>query len=247
MSDDKQMTSEEVTALLRDGGDSLLNVGVATFYVRSGDGKMYREVPRADGSFDYVEADPNQEYHELEDGRFVVMRDVEEAQRQRQASSHRRYFEALAADPKTARRTMKRQDALRRQLEQLVIDRAVPVMGPKIEFIKDEQFLALSEMYRRAVAAGQGRECEFQPLSTYAHKLTTKSGAVVRPLYQGEVGMKGDTIVCLEPGYGTGSTVQVGDVLSGQRVNRSGDWSGDDRGGAGVAPVPGAEGGGEAP
>jgi hypothetical protein len=41
------------------------------------------------------------------------------------------------------------------------------------------------------------------------NKLITSSGKVIRPLLQGEVGMRGVTIIVLEPGYGIGSSIQV--------------------------------------
>lgn len=251
----EDLTSEEITAMLAEEG-GLFNAETVTYYVRSGEGKMYKEIPRpgSDGEFDYVEADPTQSYVELPNGKYVTMADSEEAARQRMAGSHRRYFDNLEQDPKAAKRNMKRREILQRQLEQIAIDRVTPPTGPNVEIVKDERALELLAQYRIAHAAGKGKECEFQPFSVYQSKLVTSSGRVVRPPYQGEVGMLGSRVICLESGYGTGAFAAVGaqiggiaHVVSGERQHQPNDGGGDDRSGDGVEAVPGEEGGDETP
>lgn len=181
-------------------------------YVSGGDGKFYKRIPRSDGEYDYEEAEIGLALHPLEDGTFIAVRDTEEAMRARKGSSHQRFFESLSndPDPRVARRAMKRQDMLQKQFERLAIDRATPPSGPQVMFVKDEKFFDLREQWVKAKERGEEKECEFQPLTSYQHKLITNRGTVIRPLYQGEVGMIGSTVVCLEPGYGTGQSVQVG-------------------------------------
>ncbi len=223
-------------------------------YVQSGDGKMYREVPRSDGEFDYEPADLGLAYHELPDGKFVAVRDTEEAIRQRESSSHKQFFDGLAKsdDPKVVRRTLKKQEALQKQFERLAIDMVVPPTMPEVKQVKDGEFERFTSMYLQAVREGRQRECEFQPLQSYANKLVTSSGKVVRPLFKGEIGMIGSTILVLEAGYGTGSFAQVpSEVTRGGLAvvdSRSGsgesnDRGGDVHGGASSEPVCGEESG----
>jgi hypothetical protein len=220
------------------------------FYVRDGEtnGKFYMEVPRPGepGEYDYVPADPALAFKELPNGKFMAVRDLEEAQRQAEGSSHQRYFESLrqSDDPKKVRQSLKRVDALQRQLEQLVIDRVSPSGVPHVEIIKDNQFMDLRAQYEAAVREGRQRESPFQPLTTYARKLITSSGKVIRPLLAGEVGMRGSTILCLEPGYGQGDRVSVpkeyGDEHgSGHGVGGSDDGSSDVQSPNGAEPVGG--------
>jgi hypothetical protein len=200
-------------------------IGIPT-YVRSGDGVMYREVPQAGGECDYVLADQQESYVEVTEGKFVVAQDAKVMAQQRESQSHKKFFDGLqkSGDPKDARRVMKRQDALQRQFEAMAIDRVLPPQSPNVRMVTDEQFLDMRAAYMREFAGGRGRQSEFQPLTSYQNKLVTKSGAVVRPLYKGEVGMLGSVVVCLEPGYGTGSSAQVPEkVTAHDEVSGSGE------------------------
>lgn len=88
--------------------------------------------------------------------------------------------------------------------------------------VTDEQFQAMKEEYQREALKFKTRqdalqyeqEGYFMPLNTYSHKLMLKSGKVLRPLFQGEVGMMGASIVVLERGYGTGGQFAVKEKLS---------------------------------
>lgn len=195
-----------------------LGSGAQIFYVRGADGRMFEEIPQPGGGFEYVEAPKGLSFTELPNGRFMAIRDMAEAQHQRELDSHMRYFESLTHDsqrnPQGARHAMKRQEALQRQLEQLVIDRVSPPAGANIVKIKDEEFFARNEEYQAAAREGRGKECDFQPISTYQHKLVTKSGKQIRPIFKGEVGMLKDKILVLEEGYGSGLLVGVAADIS---------------------------------
>lgn len=184
-------------------------------YARAPDGKMYKELeaPNAGSDGLYEEAEAGLDFVPApgREGMFLAARDAAEFARQMDGASHRAYFERLAADPdpRAARRAMKRQDAFQKQFERLALDRVVAPSGPKVEVVTDEKFLDLRAGYMKAQAEGKAHESEFQPLNTYVHKLTTSKGKVIRPLYQGEVGMRGSTVVVLEAGYGVGSMISV--------------------------------------
>lgn len=191
------------------------------FYVKGADDKYYAEIQSpGGGDCDYVPAEPGLTFRELgSSGKYIAVRSEGEAARQGVGSSHEAFFKLLPTDPKESRRALKRQDALQRQLSQLVIDRVMPGAHPDVRVIKDNEFLRLQEEYSKAVAKREERQSEFQPLNAYVHKLITKSGRVVRPILAGEVGMIGGQILRLEPGYGEGTQVQGGldGVSGGQR------------------------------
>lgn len=185
-------------------------------YVRANDGKMYLELEAPGAGSEgglYQEAEPGLSFVPMPgvEGRFLAAKDAAEFARQSDGASHRAYFERLAADPdpRAARRAMKRQDEFQKQFERLALDRAMPPTGPKVERVTDERFMDLRSSYLKAQAEGKASECEFQPVNTYVHKLTTKSGKTIRPLYVGEVGMRGSTVVVLEAGYAVGSSISV--------------------------------------
>ena len=132
-----------------------------------------------------------------------------------EGAPNRKYFEGLPKGEMGARHKMKSIKLLEQQLGQLVIDRASPPAGANVVSVKDNEYMRLHEQYRAAEKAGEGRESDFQPLSTYAHKLTTKSGAVVRPLFQGEVGVFADgRVAVLEEGVSRENWAQVGADLA---------------------------------
>ena len=215
--DDKARAREEYESGMANlnGPAALFNpaAGIPRYFKAVADGKMYQE--SGDGS--YVPAEPGLAFHELPDGSYVAVRDMAEAESARKSNSHQRFFNGLPDDPKAAKRQIKKVEALQKQFEQLAIDRVLPPTGgPKVEFIKDEKYLDLQQQYARAQMSGQGRQCEFQPVASYQHKLITKSGKVLRPLFQGEVGMMGETVICLEAGYGTGVLISVPGQVRGE-------------------------------
>lgn len=187
------------------------------FYVRSGDGKFYLEVPKPDGGFDYIEETSVPAFQELSNGKFIAVRDVEEMRRQQQGTSHLDYFHKLPGDTRDAKQRMKRQDKLEQQIAQLAIDRVSPGAHPNVKTITDNEFLAHQREYADASRQGRQRECDFQPLNSYVHKLVTKGGKIIRPVLAGEVGMIGSTILTLQQGYGTGNLVTVSDYTSKDR------------------------------
>lgn len=184
-------------------------------YVQDGEGAFFEvKIDPATGEAYYEPAPKGLAFQPMPGGSFVAVRDVAEAQRQASPESHEAYFAArFGSDPREAKQRLKRQDVLERQLQQMAVDRASPVGHPRAERIKDEQLGELLGQYQKAASQGLEKECDFLPLSTYAHKLITPSGRVVRSLLQGEVGMRPDgTILVLEPGYG-GSVTAVKEEL----------------------------------
>jgi hypothetical protein len=175
--------------------------GVESF-IRSGDGVMFVELTKPDGEYEYVEAPKGLNYIELPSGKFMIGRDGATLLSQKRSDSHIDYFQKLAdeKEPAEVRQNMRRQNALQRRLAATAVDRASPVGIPQVRFIKDEQYDDYHLKYREACLQGAEKQSDFQPVSTYARKLTTTSGRVVRPLYAGEVGMYGTDILCLEPG-----------------------------------------------
>jgi hypothetical protein len=146
-------------------------------------------------------------------GQEVDVRDEDVYQQQKDPNSHLKYFEQnfSAADGK---QKLKRMDKLTKQLEQLVSERVDPGASACIRIIKDEEYFRFNQMYMECVKADEldrgtrARDCEFQPLSTYQHKITR-----ARPILKGEVGMHGNQILRLEPGYGEGQLVNVPEQL----------------------------------
>lgn len=205
------MRSEQTEEMLV--GMDALHQNSEAQYVRSGDGKFYLEVRNPNGGTEYLQAEPGLAFREMSNGKFQAIRSVEQYEKMRDPESHKAFF----TDEKGAKNTMKRQSLLEKQLQNLMIERvSPPPIGPRLEVIKDEHLEALQKEYQQAVAAGEPHLSEFQPLSSYAHKLITRSGKVIRPLYQGEVGMKGSTVVVLERGYGTGGFSAVPLIIGGK-------------------------------
>lgn len=158
--------------------------------IRGADGKSYREMPKADGSFEYI-----------------PIQDVPTHLRQIDDTSHVGFFQ------RDDKQKLKRQEALTRQIQQAA-QRVDP--GPssqyKVRVIKDEEFFRLNKLYQDAVAKGEQNECDFQPLVTYQHKILR-----ARPILQGEVGVYGNEILRLEAGYGSGNFAAVGVDLGRKR------------------------------
>lgn len=123
---------------------------------------------------------------------------------------------------------VKRAGALTKAVE-LAAQRVSPGAHAGVRQVKDEEFFRLNKMYQDAFAKGEHRQCVFQPLSAYQHKITPK----IRPILAGEIGVYGAQILTLEPGYGTGNLVQVptqiggGDVSGNQTGTEESDSSGD--------------------
>lgn len=177
-------------------------------YVRGADGAFFQEVPRPGGGFDYLPAESGLDFTPTGDGYFVPVRDRAVADEQASSFSHlSRFYDEK--DGRLVKKNLKRLDVLERQLQQMAIDRVSPVGVPCVQYIKDEQLEGYIKMYRQAVSEGRARQCEFQPLQAYMHKLQTASGKIIRPLYEGEVGMLGSNILVLEEAYGSGNRSQV--------------------------------------
>ena len=184
------------------------------FYVQS-DGKFYLEVAHSGGIKTYEEADPGIEaFQELDDmngkgtGKFIAIRSEEDRRRNESQESsdiffQKRYADALLAqgsDTKVVRQNMKRRAALEQKLAQVALDRVMPSGKYDVEYVTDGEFERMHTAYRLAALEGRGKESDFQPVTSYHHKLVTKTGKVLRPLLSGEVGMRGHRIVCLQEG-----------------------------------------------
>ena len=180
-------------------------------YVKDASGKFFQRVPIPSGGFDYLEVeDKGLQFLEVGDGIYVQMRDVQEFERQRDELNPSQYLSQLTDDPMEAKRAMRRIDAFQAGFEDLTLSRVTHPGGKDVEVIKDEKYFELQAAYTSAITKGEKvPESEFRPLSTYAHKLTLKNGKVIRPLYKGEVGMRGSTVLVLQEGYGTGTLLQV--------------------------------------
>lgn len=171
-------------------------------YYRGADGRVYEE-----GVEGFVlTARRAAKWLELPDGRVIPVDDHPEGP----GSGGSAVSDKLRlGDVKEAKQTLKRRELLEKQLATMAVERVVPT-GPNVRKIKDEKYLELLDGYKKAYLKGEHREHSFQPLSTYQHKLTTRSGTVVRPVFQGEVGVYGDgEILVLEEGYGRGLSVPV--------------------------------------
>lgn len=173
--------------------------------IKGADGKLYRNVggdeyepytlpsgsemvERSDGSCFVREVTDASEVVE------VAMRDDAEYARQRDPRSSDEHF-------RKQRQKVKRVEVMEKQAQQLAT-RVEPGPGAGVRYIKDEEALSLLEEHKEAHEKGDG--CDFQPLSTYAHKITK-----ARPLLKGEVGVRGNEILCLEGGYGEGTLISV--------------------------------------
>jgi hypothetical protein len=187
---------------------------MADKFLQSADGKgFYRET--ADGSYEPFQVPRDKilvdrgsvRGLELLDrasddhsGSSDSIRDTEEYYRQRDNDSSKDFF----SNPKNGKQKLKRQEAIQNQLVQMVSERVDPGPANNVEVIKDERYLEYTEMYQRAVAKGEQKHCEFQPLATYQLKVQR-----ARPILKGEVGMIGSKILRLEAGYGEGTLIQV--------------------------------------
>lgn len=133
------------------------------------------------------------------------MRDRQEYERQREWNQTDDYFKRQAEErERSGRQKLKRAAAVQKVFENLVGSRVEPGASGSIEVIKDERYLELTRMYQRAVAKGEHKQCEFQPVGTYQQKVSR-----ARPILKGEVGMIGSKILRLEVGYGEGAVINV--------------------------------------
>jgi hypothetical protein len=185
-------------------------------YVRGAEGTFYMEVPRPEGGFEYIAAEKGLAFRELPNSKWIAVRDIAEANRQSGSMSHiNRFWEEK--DGKMVRQHTRSLDSFGKMMQQFSMDRVDPGSSPNVKQVTDAEFEGLMAMYQQARAELQEAKCEFRPLNTYAHRLITRSGKVIRPLLKGEIGMIGPTILTLEKGYGTGNTVRVG-VDIGERA-----------------------------
>lgn len=172
-------------------------------YLQGADGQFYAEMPNGD----LVKAEPGLSFLPLPNGRFIAVRDTEEARRQAQGTSHERYYNSLAEaqDEREIRQNLKRQKALERRLNTAAMDRVLPGPMAGVQIITDKEFERLHAEYTAAAKEGRGHECDFQPLATYQHKVTR-----ARPVFQGEVGvLKNGTILRLQEGFSINNTITV--------------------------------------
>jgi hypothetical protein len=168
--------------------------------IKGADGKWYRETES--GDFELVEAKQSE----------VTVRDPRVHEQQHRSGSHVDYFESKLGprDPRTDKHKLRRMEAIQRQVESLVGERVEPGANGGIRIIKDEEFMDFTAMYQRAVAKGEEKKCEYQPLATYQHKVVR-----ARPILKGEVGMVGATILRLDVGYGEGTLIAVPQSFGG--------------------------------
>lgn len=186
--------------------------------LRGADGKVYRE--QSDGDYVEFEVPPGHEVVDTAAGARLrkqqqliipgteadipAMRDQAEYERQREMSSSDDFFTRQRQD----RQKLKRKEAVERQVQQMVGDRVDPGPSAGVRQVKDEQYMDLQRTYLQAAKEGRAKDCEFQPVSAYQHKVVR-----ARPILKGEVGILNGTILVLEEGYGAGTLVQVSDEI----------------------------------
>lgn len=186
-------------------------------YVQGADGHIYEETINPSNlqkEHRKVEA----QGVELVNGELLPIRDVAERNRQNDASldtgSHLDFFknkkrlhrpiitsssgmtDVAAGSVRDDRQALRRQQALQEAVETAAMSRPEIGSGPNIRRVSDKDFFEMQ------------KDPEFMSLAKYAHKLTTSSGKVIRPVLAGEVGMYKDKICILEDAekfYGSGT------------------------------------------
>lgn len=190
-------------------------------YVRDANGAFFLEVAKSDGSYDYLPSEEGVEFVPIdsEATRWRVLRSEDIYTQQRRSDSHREFMAKKVKKMESASEACRRMhwiDGMGKTLEELVLNRAAPPPMPSVKYVSDEHFIDLINDYKRHCASGlRPTEYPFQPLSAYVSKLVTKSGKIIRPVYSGEVGMEGSTILLLKQGYGTGNLVSVPEKVGG--------------------------------
>lgn len=177
-------------------------------------------------------------------GNWQLVHNVEEWQRQKDKDSHVEYMkqhiaevglvggedgaaldaaateEQLRNDRQALRRAANYRDlALNTFLFQKRADPTLKEIRVTDEAFKDmhEAFLLVAQDFKEPGDLWKyAEEDYFIPMSAYVHKLQKKDGSWFRPLLKGEVGMIGQQIVVLQPGYGTGNTVNVIEKVGGK-------------------------------
>jgi len=195
-------------------------------YMPGPDGTMFQITRDLDGTTTATPVtDPEAKFIEVTEkdlsgnvkstGWYHLAQDIEEAKKQAEDNSHRLFFgiEENEKDPAKIKQRFRRVDQLQSLLTQITMDRMSPVGIPQVRYVKDEMFMDLMNMYKKATLDGKQKDCEFQPLNTYMHKLVLKTGKQLRPVLVGEVGMIGPEILCLEQGYG-GTVFSVSAAIS---------------------------------
>lgn len=168
----------------------------------------------------FIEDDKGHLYREDEHGNRVLVRDLNTYQEKKEDTSHLGFFKKRKTMTNAqAKHRLRQQDMLTERFEQLVTDRVDPGFHPDVQQLTDEQY---EEMQLNS---------KFNPLHTYVHKLQTSSGAIVRPVLKGEVGMIGPTIFVLEAGYSqpfTGADLEDNDGTTdkSESVSRETDKGG---------------------
>lgn len=188
-------------------------------YVKDTNGRYYLEVARVDEGYDYFPAEEGLEFIPLESDntKWRVLRNEDVYLQQRSAYSHRAFMDQKVKKLESAESACRRMnwiDGMGKTLEELVLKRVAPTPIPCMRYVTDEEFIDLINDYKKHCASGGiPKDYPFQPLSSYASKLVTSSGKIIRPVYSGEVGMEGPTILVLKQGYGTGNLISVPDKV----------------------------------
>jgi len=209
MNTDKQEKTDELVALSA-RGQTQENV-----YVRDVSGAFFLEVMKSDGEVDYIPAEKGLEFvpTDNEATKWRVMRSEDVYAQQKSPYSHRAFMDKKVKRLESADEACRRMnwiDGMGKTLEELVLNRVAPPPIPSIKYVTDEQFIDLIDGYKgHCASGGRPADSDFQPLSAYVAKLVTKSGKIIRPVYAGEVGMEGPTVLVLKQGYGTGNFVSV--------------------------------------
>lgn len=180
-------------------------------FQQGADGKQYVSVLFAgeeEPSYVELEEAKNlqgvQGLHVVFNGAKIPVADLKTFIEQRDPRSSDNQFGWNKESPQAQKNKIKRTKQLQETVEGIAQPRVEPGAAPGIRVIKDEEYFRLNQMYRDALAKGEEKQCEFQPLSTYQHKVVK-----ARPILKGEVGVQGSTILRLETGYGEGLLIQV--------------------------------------
>lgn len=209
MNMDQQEKTDELVAL------SARDQTQENVYVRDASGAFFLEVARADGGFDYFPTEKGTEFVPIdsEASKWRALRSEEVYAQQKNPYSHRAFMDKKVKRLESADEACRRMnwiDGMGKTLEDLVLTRVAPPTIPSIKYVTDEQFIDLIDGYKgHCASGGRPADSDFQPLSAYVAKLVTKSGKIIRPVYAGEVGMEGPTVLVLKQGYGTGNFVSV--------------------------------------
>jgi hypothetical protein len=117
-----------------------------------------------------------------EEGDTFVMRDENVYKQQHNPRSSDQFLRTEFLTPPDQRQMMRRQNAIRVQVEELVRNMATPPSGPTVRSISDNLFFDLMRHPEAWESEG------FTPLVEYAAKMKFGLPGQIRPMYKGEVG-----------------------------------------------------------